>query len=132
MPGALRGEMVLVVEDDDDVRQHSVDILRELGYRVIAVGDGPSALRALAANPEVRLLFTDLGLPGGLNGRELADTATRRHPHLRVLFTTGYARNAIAQNRGLDPAIDLVMKPFTYAGLAVKIRKVLERRDPRP
>ena len=129
MPVSLRGETVLVVEDDDDVRTHSVEILRELGYRVIAAPDGPRALRALEANPGVRLLFTDVGLPGGLNGRQLADAARRQHPTLRVLFTTGYARNAIVHDSKLDPGVDVVMKPFTYAGLATKIRKILTRPE---
>ncbi|HUH83450.1 MAG TPA: ATP-binding protein [Stellaceae bacterium] len=127
VPLSLRGETVLVVEDDDDVRAHSIEILRELGYRVIAAADGPRALRALEVNPQVRLLFTDVGLPGGLNGRQLADAACRQRPGLRVLFTTGYARNAIVHNSKLDPGVDVVMKPFTYAGLATKIRKVLAR-----
>jgi PAS domain S-box-containing protein len=127
VPMARRGETVLVVEDDDDVRAHTVDILRELGYRVVAAPDGPSALRALEANSEVRLLFTDVGLPGGLSGRQLADEARLRYPKLRVLFTTGYARNAIVHHGRLDPGVDVVMKPFTYAGLAAKIRMVLDR-----
>jgi CheY-like chemotaxis protein len=127
VPRARRGETVLVVEDDDDVRGHSVDILRELGYRVISVPDGTAALRALQAHPGVRLLFTDVGLPGGMNGRQLADDARLHHPALKVLFTTGYARNAIVHHGRLDPGVDLVMKPFTYAGLAAKVREVLDR-----
>jgi CheY-like chemotaxis protein len=129
VPLSLRGETVLVVEDDDDVRAHSVEILRELGYRVIAAQDGPGALRALEAHPDVRLLFTDVGLPGGLNGRQVADAARRKRPALRVLFTTGYAQNAIVHNSKLDAGVDLLMKPFTYAGLATKIRKVLARPE---
>jgi CheY-like chemotaxis protein len=129
VPVSLHSETVLVVEDDDDVRAHSVEILRELGYRVIAAPDGPSALRALEANTDVRLLFTDVGLPGGLDGRQLADAAHRKRPALRVLFTSGYAQNAIVHNSKLDPGVDLVTKPFTYAGLAMKIRKVLTRPE---
>ncbi len=127
VPMGRRGETILVVEDDDDVRAHSVDILRELGYRVIAAPDGPSALRILESEPEVRLLFTDIGLPGGLNGRHLAEEARGRYPALRLLFTTAYARNAILNQGKLEPGVDLVLKPFTYAALAAKIREVLDR-----
>jgi len=126
-PMARRGETILVVEDDDDVRAHSVDILRELGYRVIAAPDGPSALRILESEPEIRLIFTDIGLPGGLNGRHLAEEARRRYPALRVLYTTAYARNAILHQGRLEPGVDVVLKPFTYAALAAKIREVLDR-----
>jgi PAS domain S-box-containing protein len=127
VPMGRRGETILVVEDDDDVRAHSVDILRELGYRVIAAPDGASALRILESEPGVRLLFTDIGLPGGLNGRHLAEEARRRHTALRLLFTTAYARNAILHQGKLEPGVDLVLKPFTYAALAAKIREVLDR-----
>jgi PAS domain S-box-containing protein len=126
-PIARRGETILVVEDDDDVRAHSVDILRELGYRVIAAPDGASALRVLETEPQVKLLFTDVGLPGGLNGRHLAEEARRLYPALRVLFTTAYARNAIMHQGRLDPGVDLVPKPFTYEALASKIREMLDR-----
>jgi len=71
-------------------------------------------------------LFTDVGLPGPIDGRQLADEARRRRPDLRVLFTTGYARNAIVHQGRLDPGVELITKPFTYAGLAQKVRQVLE------
>jgi CheY-like chemotaxis protein len=124
-PAGTRGESVLVVEDDEDVRSYSADILRALGYRVIEASDGPAALRLFDAEPELRLLFTDVGLPGGLNGRQLADEARRRRPDLKVLFTTGYARNAIVHQGRLDPGVELIVKPFTAANLAAKIRQVL-------
>jgi PAS domain S-box-containing protein len=127
VPIARRGETILVVEDDDDVRAHSVDILRELGYRAIAAPDGASALRILENEPEVRLLFTDIGLPGSLNGRHLAEEACRRYSMLRVLYTTAYVRNAILHQGKLEPGVDVVLKPFTYAALAAKIREVLDR-----
>jgi PAS domain S-box-containing protein len=120
-----RHETILVVEDDDDVRQYSVELLRELGYDVLEAADGPGALAAIARAPDVMLLFTDVALPGGMNGRQLAETARRRRRDLKVLFTTGYARNAIAHHGTLDPGVDLIAKPFTYAGLAAKIRQVL-------
>lgn len=122
------GETILVVEDDADVRSSVVEILGELGYRVIEARDGLSALRELDAYLETRLLLTDVGLPGGMNGRQLADEALRRRPGLKVLFASGYARNAIVHHGRLDPGVELIMKPFTYAELAAKVRRVLDAR----
>ena len=125
-PRADSGEVVLVVEDDDDVRSHTTDQLRELGYRVLEAAHGAAALDVLARHPEVKLLFTDVGLPGGMTGRPLVEEVRRRWPGLRVLYTTGYARNAIVHGGVLDPGTELLPKPFTYAALAAKIRTVLE------
>ena len=119
------GETILVVEDDEDVRSYGADILRAMGYRMIEAPAGPAALAVLESDPTIRLLFTDVGLPGGLNGRQLADEAMRRRPGLRVLFTTGYARNAIVHQGRLDPGVELIVKPFTAASLATKIRHIL-------
>ena len=83
---------------------------------------------AFDAHPETKLLLTDVGLPGGMNGRELAGEALRRKAGLRVLFASGYARNAIVHHGRLDPGVDLIMKPFTYADLAAKVRRVLDGR----
>ncbi|HEY3564161.1 MAG TPA: hybrid sensor histidine kinase/response regulator, partial [Casimicrobiaceae bacterium] len=91
-----------------------------------------SALRTLEAQPGVRLLFTDVGLPGGLNGRQLADEARRRYPQLLVLFTTGYARNAIVHQGRLDPGVELITKPFTFAALATKVHGIFERHQGSP
>ena len=88
--------------------------------------DGPAALRLLSNSPAVRLLFTDVGLPG-MNGRQLAEEALKLRPDLRVLFTTGYARNAIVHHGRLDAGVELISKPFTAAALAKKIRDVLDR-----
>jgi signal transduction histidine kinase/ActR/RegA family two-component response regulator len=128
IPRADKQELVLVVEDDEDVRANSADMLRALGYAVLEAADGHEALRLLETEPNTRLLFTDVGLPGGLNGRQLADEARRRHPDLPVLFTTGYARNAIVHHGRLDPGIELIGKPFTQAVLAAKLRQVLGDR----
>jgi signal transduction histidine kinase len=119
------GEVVLVVEDDPDVRDFASDALRELGYAVIEAADGAEALRAIEGRPGIKLLFTDVGLPGGVNGRQLAEEAQRRRPDLKVLYTTGYARNAIVHQGRLDPGVELLVKPFTYAELAARIRDVL-------
>lgn len=121
-----RGELVLVVEDDPDVRDYSVEMISDLGYSVLSAPDGATALRLLYSNREVSLLFTDVGLPGGMNGRQLADQALRRLPRLKVLYTTGYARNAIVHQGRLDPGVKVVFKPFTYSDLATKIRHVLD------
>jgi CheY-like chemotaxis protein len=122
-----RDETILVVEDDDDVRLYTVESLRELGYRVLEAHDGPSALRLLERQEApIHLLLTDVVMPA-MNGRELADQARQRQPALRVLFTTGYARNAALHAGRLDPGVDLLPKPFTFAALAAKVRTVLDR-----
>jgi CheY-like chemotaxis protein len=120
-----RSELVLVVEDDPDVRDYTVEMVGDLGYSVLSAPDGASALRLLDSHREVSLLFTDVGLPGGMNGRQLAEQALRRHPQLKVLYTTGYARNAIVHQGRLDPGVEVVFKPFTYSDLATKIRQML-------
>jgi CheY-like chemotaxis protein len=117
---------VLVVEDDPDVRTYTVEMVSDLGYQVISAADGLAALRVLDAHPELRLLFTDVGLPGGMNGRQLADEAILRRPGIKVLFTTGYARNAIVHHGRLDPGVEVIFKPFTYSDLATKLRKAFE------
>lgn len=120
-------ETVLVVEDDEGVRQLSVSLFEELGYRVIEAADGYTALELLDGTPRVDLLFTDVGLPK-MNGRQLAEEAARRRPGLKVLFTTGYARNAIVHQGRLDAGVDLICKPFTFADLSEKVRAILDRR----
>ena len=120
------GETILVVEDDEDVRSFTADVLSELGYRVTVAPDAHAALTALGGLGGVDLLFTDVGLPGGINGRQLADEVQRRWPAVKVLFTTGYARNAIVHHGRLDPGVALIVKPFTHSSLAAKVRQVLD------
>ena len=120
-----REEVILVVEDDDDVRANSTTMLRELGYTVLEAPNGLSALRILDAKADIDLLFTDIGLPGGVNGRQLADRARLDRPDLKVLFTSGYARDAIVHQGRLDPGVELLSKPFTLAQLSAKIRQIL-------
>ena len=124
--GGTREDAILVVEDDEDVRNYSAGALRELGYRVIEAADAVEALRLLRNESDIRLMFTDVGLPNGVNGRQLANDARERYPDLKVLFTTGYARNAIVHHGRLDPGVAFIAKPFTYAELAAKIQLVLE------
>jgi signal transduction histidine kinase/CheY-like chemotaxis protein len=126
-PRARKGEWVLIVEDDPDVRSFTIEMIEDLGYQVLSAENGPAALRLLASHPEVQLLFTDVILPGGMTGRELADEAVRRQSRLKVLFTTGYARNAIVHHGRLDTGVDVVFKPFTYTEVAAKMRRVLDR-----
>jgi PAS domain S-box-containing protein len=118
------GETVLLVEDDPDVREFGAAALAQLGYSVLDAADAAAALTLLDAHPEVSLLFTDLGLPG-LDGRQLADEARRRLPHLRVLLTTGYTRDAITHDGALDPDIQLLPKPFSIDDLARQVQRAL-------
>lgn len=120
------GETIVVVEDEALVREFTVSALEEAGYIVHAAGDGPSGLALLDAHPEARLLFTDVVLAGSMNGRKVADDALRRRPELKVLFTTGYTRNAIVHHGRLDEGVDLITKPFTAVGLAEKVRRILD------
>ncbi|HEY7238210.1 MAG TPA: ATP-binding protein, partial [Burkholderiales bacterium] len=128
VPGGRSDQLILVVEDDADVRRHAVAALRELGYGVLEAESGAAALRLLEAHPNLSLLFTDVGLPGGMNGRELADEIRRLRPEMAVLFTTGYARNAIVHQGRLDPGVELLPKPFSYSALGAKVHKMLEGR----
>jgi PAS domain S-box-containing protein len=125
-PEAAAEETILVLEDDEDVRSYSVDILRELGYRVVEAHDGPAALRLLEQNPRVDLLFTDVVLPGGMTGAQVAAQARATRPNLKVLFTTGYARNAIIHHGRLDKGVQLITKPFSFEDLAAKVRDILD------
>lgn len=118
-----------MVEDNEDVRAYTKEILCDLGYRILEAGTGHAALQILQAHSEIRLLFTDVGLPGGMSGRQLADKAKGRRKDLKVLFTTGYARSTIVHDGRLDPGVQLITKPFTYAALASKVRDVLDARS---
>ena len=120
------GETVLVVEDDAQVRGYTTEAVAELGFRVLVAADANEALHVLDDHPEIVLLFTDVGLPG-LNGRWLADEAARRRPGLKLLFTTGYARNAIIHHGLLDHGVHLIPKPFTFDSLARKLREAMGR-----
>ncbi len=123
---SLGGETILVVEDDEALRLYTVEILSDLGYSVLAAANGASALEILGRNHDIDLLFTDIVMPGGMNGRKLADEALRQRPSLKLLFTTGYTTNAIVHHGRLDPDVALITKPFTYDALAHKIRAMLD------
>ncbi len=121
---AGQGQLILVVEDEDNMRRLTSDLLRELGYRVLAASNAANALQALEANPDVALLFTDIVMPE-MNGRKLADEVTLRRPGLPVIFTTGFTRNAVVHNGVLDPEVNFLPKPFSLQQLGEKIRQVL-------
>jgi signal transduction histidine kinase len=115
---------ILVVEDEATVRRYSVEALAELGYRVLDAESGAAALKLIDNHPEIDLLFTDVVMPE-MNGKRLADEALKRRPSLKVLFTTGYTRNAIVHNAMLDPGVNLISKPFTLEQLALKVTTTL-------
>jgi PAS domain S-box-containing protein len=128
IPRSSTGETVLIVEDDADVRAYSYDTLCDLGYTVLQAQNAQDALRLLGVRPDVEVLFTDVGLPGGMNGRQLADAARIVRPELKVLFTSGYARNAIVHEGRLDPGVELLPKPFSQSALASKLRDILDAK----
>jgi CheY-like chemotaxis protein len=125
VPKASLEEVILVVEDNEDVRTYSVAILRELGYKVLEAAEADAALRILEGADRVDLLFTDVVLPGR-NGRALADAAIQMRPNLKVLFTTGYSRNAIVHQGRLDADVHLISKPFTFDQLAARVRDIID------
>ena len=118
-------EIVLVAEDEDQVRAMVCDSLRELGYTALAAADAEEALQVLAGRGEVSLLLTDIVMPG-MNGRLLAEEARETRPELKVLYTTGFTRNAVVHNGVLDAGVNLIVKPFTVEQLAAKVREVLD------
>jgi signal transduction histidine kinase/CheY-like chemotaxis protein len=126
LPRGYRAEIILVVEDEDEVRMATVETVRELGYDVVEAPDGPTALRRLDQMADIRLLFTDVGLPGGMNGVQLAEAARQKRPDLLVLFTTGYARDAFARNTQFSTGVEVLAKPFSDYDLAYKLRDVLD------
>ncbi len=125
LPLAREGETILLVEDEDRVREMGAEALRSLGYGVHHAASADEALRLLELLPQPTLLFTDIVMPGK-TGRELADEAVRRWPDLKILYTTGYTRNAVIHNGMIDEGVALLGKPFTIDQLARKVRAVLD------
>jgi CheY-like chemotaxis protein len=120
------GEIVLVIDDEATVRMLMVEVLEEAGYRALEATDGPSGLRILQSDAQIDLLVTDVGLPGGMNGRQVADAARITRPDLRVLFVTGYAENAAVGNGHLDPGMEVITKPFVMTEFGNRVREIIE------
>ena len=120
------GEVVLVIDDEPTIRMLIAEVLGEAGYAVIEAPDGPAGLRVLESNARIDLLITDVGLPGGLNGRQVADAARAARPDLKVLFITGYAENAIIGRGRLEKGMHVLTKPFQMEALAERIRQIIE------
>ena len=121
------GETVLVVDDEPNIRMLVSEVLTEQHYRILDAKDGPSAFAILESGKRIDLMITDVGLPGGLNGRQIADRARVLHPKLQILFITGYAENAAVSNH-LEPGMSVLAKPFAMSTLANKVREILESK----
>jgi PAS domain S-box-containing protein len=119
-------ETVLVVEDDDAIRGYCTDVLREFGYHLLEAPNAGAALEILDRQPDVRLLLTDIGLPGPMNGRQLSDEARQRRPGLKVVLTTGYTGDTVIHAGRLERGVSLMLKPFSFAELAKKVREALD------
>ena len=121
------GETVLVVDDEPLLRMVMTDALQDSGYRALEAHDGPSALKILESDTRVDLLITDVGLPNGMNGRQVADAARQKRPGLKVLFVTGFAENAVVGHGQLAPGMEIVTKPFVVAAFERKVRDMIDR-----
>jgi len=122
-------ETILVVEDDGAVREYVTAQFRWLGYTVLEASTGAEALEVLQGTPEIDLLFTDVVMPGGMGGRELADAARKLRSGLKVLYTSGYTENSIVHQGRLDTGVKLLNKPYRREQLAAKVREVLDEKD---
>ena len=127
-PRAGVGETVLVVDDEPSVRMLVIETLEDMGYAAIEAADGPSGLTVLQSDTRIDLLVSDVGLPGGMNGRQMVDAARAKRPDLKVLFITGYAENAVVGNGHLDAGMHVMTKPFAMEALASRIKELITRR----
>ena len=125
---AGQGETVLIVDDEPSVRMLVTEVLEDLGYTAIEAADSVSGLKVLQSDVRIDLLVTDVGLPGGMNGRQMADAAGERRPDLKVLFITGYAENAVLGNGHLRPGMQVLTKPFVLETLATRIKELITLR----
>lgn len=121
-----QGETVLVIDDEETVRMLVVEVLEDAGYAVLQAADGPSGLAILNSDARIDLLVSDVGLPGGMNGRQVADAARVARPDLKVLFITGYAENAVVAGDTLEPGMAVMTKPFQVSALGARIREMIE------
>jgi CheY-like chemotaxis protein len=120
------GETVLVLDDEATVRMLISEVLQDAGYLTIEVEDGPAGMNVLQSDQRIDLLITDVGLPGGMNGRQVADAARVLRPELKVLFVTGYAENAVVRNGRLEDGMQIITKPFSVGVLGEKVRTLIE------
>ncbi|MFN3789372.1 PAS domain-containing protein [Massilia sp.] len=132
-PGVLpassgHGETIVLIEDERALREIVEEVLREAGYCVLTAQDGPTGLQILNSDTRADLLITDVGLPGGLNGRQVADAARLRRPGLKVLFVTGYADTAVVGDGRLAPGMEVITKPFEITALTYKVRALIDAR----
>ncbi|NEW92517.1 hybrid sensor histidine kinase/response regulator [Rhodopseudomonas sp. BR0M22] len=125
IPFAHTGETVMVVDDEPTVRMLVADVLEDLGYSALEASDSVGGLKLLQSDARIDLLITDVGLPGGMNGRQLADAARDIRPGLNVLFITGFAENALLNNGQLEPGMAVLTKPFAVDTLAARIRELI-------
>ena len=119
------GETVLVIDDEALIRMLVTDALEEVGYRTMEAGDGPEGLKILRSDARIDLLITDVGLPNGMNGRQVADAARELRPGLKVMFVTGYAENAVLSHGHLDPGMQVVTKPFDIGALTKRVQEFI-------
>lgn len=119
------GETVLVVDDEPSVRMLITDVLEDLGYTVVEAADSAAGLKVLRSNVRIDLLISDVGLPGGMNGRQMAEAGRQTRPGLQVLFITGYAENSIIGNGHLEPGMQVMTKPFAVDSLASRVREMV-------
>ena len=129
LPGLKKNARVLVVDDEPTVRLLVTDVVEDLGYTALEAENGPDGLKILASNERIDLLVTDVGLPGGMNGRQMADAARVKRPDLKVLFITGYAENAVVRNGHLEAGMAVLTKPFAMDAIANRIRSLVEGED---
>ena len=127
-PRARQGEAVLVVDDEATVRMLVADVLTELGYKVVEAEDGASGLEVLRSKTPIDLLITDVGLPGGMNGRQVADAARALRPGLKVLFITGYAETAVLSHGHLEPGMHVLTKPFAMEAFATRVKELINQQ----
>lgn len=124
-PLAEAGETILIVDDEPTVRMLLTDVLGELGYTLIEAADSIAGLKVLRSDVHIDLLITDVGLPGGMNGRQMADAGREVRPHLKTLFITGYAENAAVGNGDLGPGMQVLTKPFAVDTLTARVRDLM-------
>jgi CheY-like chemotaxis protein len=122
-------ELILVVEDNAEVRRTAVDILGSLGYRLLEASNGQQALEQFMQHPEIALVFSDVMLPGGLLGSQLVSKLQERHPQLRILMTSGFSESGIMNRGVLDGSIELLQKPYRVEDLARRVRALLDGKE---